>query len=458
VKTWNPGSIDLERHILGAFLMPSGDPSAAVETLSPQDFQIDRHGLLFAAFAEMWQAGQPVDLLTASAFLTRKGNLEAAGGDEYLMSITSEVVSDANLAAHARLVKEDALRRRMIVGASQVLEWARDPQKSNEEVLGEGESILRGLAESRYAQGLQSFGSLLPATMGYLEKVFKGEITGVPTGLVDLDRVTGGLQPTDLIIVAARPGMGKTSLGVSVAWRSAMKGKRVALFSLEMGFMQIQQRVLCALKNINLFKLRTAKLNRLELELLRESVEALKNIPLFIDDASRKNPLQILSQARRMAHDKGIDLLVLDHIQLGKMDKKIENKAEELAEFSYALKGIGKDMNIPVLAMAQLSRKAEQHNGDPALSDLKASGGIEEAADIVGFINRPEVYDKEAEKGFSELLFGKYRNGPSGEAIKLRFNHDSASFSDYVEPRFMEGMEQDYRHAQTYRDRQVKED
>jgi replicative DNA helicase len=421
-----------EKHVIGCFLLPGGEVSAAIEHLTPEDFWLERHQVLFQTFATMWGMKEPIDSVTAATALRRAGNLQRAGGEAYLLEIMAEVVSDAGLPAYVKTVKEDSLRRKLIAGAQRILTMAKDETQANEQVLGESEAILHAIAEKRFAQGFQRFGRIIPEALDYLHKVSTGQITGCPTGLVDLDRVTGGLQPTDLIILAGRPGMGKTSLGVSIAWRAAKKGKRVGLFTLEMGKLQVVQRILCAWRNVNLFKLRTGHLSEEEGELFRHAVENLKSIPLEVDEGSRKTPLQVLSQARRLKHEGGLDLLMLDHLQLGKLDRPVENRAEMLEEFAYSMKATAKDLEIPVVCMAQLSRKGEVSKGEPNLSDLKGSGGIEEAADIVGFIHRPEVYEKDAEHGLAELIFGKYRNGPAGDAIKLRFNHDSASFSDYV--------------------------
>lgn len=429
MSAWNPEPLEAEKYILGAFLIPGGDPSAAVEHLTPDDFWLERHKRIYQVFLDMWGAKTPIDLVTAGQAMEGQ-RLELV--TPYLLEIVSEVVSDANLSAWVKIVKENSLRRKLIAGAQKILAMAQDQTQGNETVLGEGEAILHSIAEKRFAQGFQRFGSIIPEAIEYLRKVSTGQITGCPTGLFDLDRVTGGLQPTDLIILAGRPGMGKTSLGVSIAWRAAKQGKRVGLFTLEMGKLQIIQRVLCSWKNVNLFKLRTGRINHQEAADFKDGMDSLKEIPLFIDEGSRKTPLQILSQARRLKHEGGLDMIMIDHLQLGKLDRPVENRAEMLEEFAYSMKATAKDLEIPVVCMAQLSRKGEVSKGEPNLSDLKGSGGIEEAADIVGFIHRPEVYEKDAEHGLAELIFGKYRNGPAGEAIKLRFNHDSASFSDYI--------------------------
>ena len=422
---------DLEKQVLGAFFI-AADPSVAVERLTPGDFTTERNQVLFEVMAGMYRDRVGIDALTVQAALQRAGKYAQAGGDTYILDLMNYTSSAEFLPEWVREVKEAALRRGLIAGLKTMLVKAEDVTQPNEVVLGESEAMLQALAEKRFAQGFQTFKAIIPEALDYLQKISTGEVTGCPTGLADLDRVTGGLQPTDLIILAGRPGMGKTSLGVSIAWRAAKQGKRVGLFTLEMGKLQITQRILCSWKNVNLFKLRTGKINAQEAEAFRDAVEKLKDIPLHIDEGSRKTPLQILSQARRLKHTEGLDLLMMDHLQLGKTDRPVENRAEMLEEFAYAMKATAKDLGIPVVCMAQLSRKGEQSKGEPNLSDLKGSGGIEEAADIVGFIHRPEVYEKDAEHGLSELIFGKYRNGPAGDAIKLRFNHDSASFSDYV--------------------------
>lgn len=446
MNDWVPEDPRLEQFVLGAVFLDPDDAAVALEELQPLDFSVEKHGKVFEALREMYALGTTIDLLTLVHHLEQSDRLDAFGGkqmaEEYLMSLSNEVVSSANIVAHVRMVKDLSIRRRAGRGYRILAAKSDEPQISTETLLSEGESLILSLSERRFAQGLRPFSSFIGKTLEQLAKVSSGELTGVPTGLKDIDRITGGLQPTDFIVLAGRPAMGKTGLGLSIAWRSAKyHGKKVAFFSLEMGAEQLQQRVLCAWRNVDLHKLRTGKLEAEKFPLFEEALKQLAPIPLHIDDASQKTPLQILSQCKRMKKTFGLDLVILDYLQLGSMDTRPETRAQEVGEFARGCKRVAKDLHIPVIGLAQLNRDVEKRGSiEHRMSDLKESGGIEEAADIVGILDRPEVHHKDAEPGLAKLHIVKFRNGPTG-AIPLRFNKESASFSDYIEPSLLEGME-----------------
>lgn len=442
---WMPTQPTAERHILGAILLDPNEAGAAFERLKPEDFAFQRNAEIFEACCALYSESGQVDPQTLLNFLSRNPGFNRAKGEADLMDISAEVVSAAYVASHVALVKDSAFRRRMILASGRLLEGARDPQKTNAEVMGEAESFLLSLSEEQVAQGLVPFRSITAGTLSDLALSASGELTGVPTGLLELNRITGGLQATDLIILAGRPAMGKTALGLTISWRAALKhGQKVAFFSMEMGKKQLQQRVFCAHQNLDLHKLRQGKLTQEEMDKFKTSVAILDPIPLHIDDQNGKTPLQILSQCKRMKARLGLNLIVVDFCQLGRMDKEMENRQQEVGEFAYALKGIAKDLNVPVVGLAQLNREVDKRNGDEngnvayKLSDLNESGKLEQAADIVGVIHRPEVLSRKAESGYAQLQVIKFRNGPTGD-IDLRFNCESASFSDYIPPNWLEG-------------------
>lgn len=442
-KRYPPNAIEVEKHVIGALLLEDPDATVVFERLKPEDFYLEKHQAIYETLCALYSEGKQATLIAVGETMQKMGLYAKAGGEVYLMEISSEVVSSANMSQHAEIIKEKSILRRLIAGTGQIQESAYNPQKAPAEVLGEAETLLLSLADEKYQQGLVSFGSILPETFALMSKNAAGSMTGVPTGLRDVDAITGGLQPTDLIVLAGRPGMGKTALGLTLSWKAALLGFKVAFFSMEMGKHQLTQRILCAPKNTNLHHIRTNRQTPEDMENIRAAVTQLGNIPLHIDDASRKTPLQILSQCKRMKKRYGLDLVLIDYLQLGKLDKETDNRSEYVGEFARGMKAAAKDLEIPFVGLAQLNREVEHRTSHvPQLSDLKESGGIEEAADCVGFLLRPEVYEPDkAETGLAEIHWAKYRNGPAGEVTALRFNKESASFSDYIAPTLLEKVE-----------------
>lgn len=438
-----PQAVEVEKHVIGGVLANALEASPALERLQPGDFYLEKHQALWETLREMFAQAQAIDTLTVEAWLQRTGRYPKAGGDAYLREISAEVVTAANVIPYTAILREKALLRRLITGCGGLIDAAYSPEASTPKVLGGAESLLLSLAEEQLSQGLTPWNHITPETLADLAKAAEGKITGVPTGLTKLDEITYGLQPTDFIILAGRPAMGKTGLGLTISWRSAyFHGTKVAFFSMEMGRKQLQQRVFCAHQNLDLHRLR-GKFTQEEMEKFKDSVLAMQGLPLFIDDGNGKTPLQILSQCRRMKLEHGIQLIVVDFCQLGKLDHEVENRTQEVGEFAYALKGIAKELNIPVIGLAQLNREVEKRQGDEngsityKQSDLNESGKLEQAADIIGVIHRPEVLSRNAEAGKAEIQIVKYRNGPTCD-IHLRFNKESASFSDYIPPTWVD--------------------
>ncbi len=440
-EVWTPADEGMEKHVLGGILFDVETASCALEELKPLDFFLAKHTALFEAMGEMYAQNIRIDLLSLRAYLEKTGRLAAAGGWEYIREMEAEVVSAVPVPGYLPVIKDHALRRRLIHGGRTLLGRACEASNPTPELVAEGETLLLELAERQVAQGVRTHDQCLPETLLQMAKITAGQITGIPTGLTDMDRVTGGFQPTDLIIIGGRPAMGKTSLGLTIAWRSAFyHKKRVAFFSLEMGREQLQQRYLCAYRNVDLHKLRTGKLEKEDLVRIDEAVRDMAGLSLSIDDSSRKTALQILSQCKRLKRSPGLDMVVVDYIQLGSADKEDSNREQEVAAFTRGLKAMAKDLHIPVVALAQLNRKVEERLvKEPTMADLRESGEIENSADIVILLHRAHYYDPTAEEALAKAIIAKYRNGPTG-AIKIRFNKESASFTDYIEPSIMEGM------------------
>lgn len=441
-----PQAVEVEKHVLGAVFLDPVAAGPALELLTAEDFYLAKHQVIWEAILAMAAASTPIDLTTLADQLRKMNRFEHAGGDAYLIEISAEVVSAANVAQHAEIVREKSLLRRLVGGCYQLLDKAHRTDASAKVVIGEAEKLLLELAEERSTQGLVPWDSITAKTLRNLQKAAEGKLTGVPTGFAELNRITCGWQPTDFIILAGRPAMGKTGLGLSTSWRSALHhGTKVAFFSMEMGREQLQLRVFCAHQNLDLHKLRGQQTKE-QLAAFDKSVRTMVGLPLFIDDGNGKTPLQILSQCRRMRLEHGVQLIVVDFCQLGRLDYKTDTRAEEVGDFAYALKGIAKELEIPVIGLAQLNREVDRRGGDEMgdisykLSDLNESGKLEQAADIIGVIHRPEVLSKKAPKGKAQLQIIKYRNGPTGD-IDLQFNCESASFSDYVAPAYVEQVE-----------------
>lgn len=441
-----PQAIEVERHVLGALLLGDVEAQAAFDILKPEDFYLERHGLLWAGMRALAASGQPIDLFTLPEALRREGALSQAGGEAVLMEISAEVVSSANVVQHAEIIREKAQLRRLIQGATRILEKAYAQGAEAKDVLAEGQTLMLELTEDRAGGGLLPWDDITPGTEDLIARAAEGKITGAHTGFRDLDLLSMGWQPTEFIIIAGRPAMGKTALGLSTAWRSALyHGTKVGFFSMEMGKRELQQRVFCAHRNLDLHKLRTGKLTSHDRESLRNSIEVMRGLPLHIDDGSGRTPSQILSQLKRMRMKHGLQMAIVDFCQLGKLDKKVDTRAQEVGEFAYALKGIAKDLEIPIIGLAQCNREVEHRKGDELgnlsykLSDLNESGGLEQAGDMVGFIHRPEVLaPQQAEKGFAQVQWVKHRNGPTVDT-HLRFNAESASFSGYIPPNWVDG-------------------
>ncbi len=409
--------------------------SLAMEVLDYSDFFSTKHQLIFKAYQKLADTQNHIDIMTVAETLRKDGNLEKAGGEPYLMEIMAEVVSWAHVQSHCQIVKDKSLRRKIIRGCSEILNNCQKDEGETVDILDAAESTIYKIGDTQSKQGILPIKDILEETFELIDKYSQGEIKGVTTGFSDLDAMTGGFQSSDLIILAARPSMGKTAFALSVASNAAVRaGKSVAVFSLEMGKEQLVQRILCHEAEINLQLLRTGKLAKRDYPKLTEAGGKLFDSNIFIDDTANQTAMQIRAKCRRQAQSpEGLDLVFIDYLQLMSGGGREENRQQEISQISRALKGLAKELNIPVIALSQLNRAVESR-GDarPMLSDLRESGAIEQDADIVMFIFREEVYKKDdpALQGKAELIIAKQRNGPIGK-VDMTFIKDFAAFKNY---------------------------
>jgi len=421
--------MDAERSILGAILLDNNAYFQASQKLRPDDLSIDSHRRIYARVIEMMEANRAVDIITLSEELRTQQQLEAVGGVAYLASLTDGVPPRPNIEHYVKIVKDKALLRGLINLSNVSISRALEQSEAVESILGEAEQGLMKLSEDAIQTGFVDVNQIVNEKFGSIDAlVNKGHgVSGLSTGYDDLDEKLNGLQPADLIIVAARPSMGKTAFAMNIAENAAaLGGKTVAIFSLEMSAESLLQRMVCSHARVDSHRMRTGFLDRADRQRVMESVGQLMETKLFIDDTPGISLLQMRAKARRLKQAQGaLDLIVVDYLQLMSSDvignKRYENRNQEVSAISRGLKLLAKEMHVPVVALSQLSRAPEARTGDhkPQLSDLRESGSIEQDADVVCFIFRPEVYEKDDAKkaeleGQAQIVIAKQRNGPTG--------------------------------------------
>ena len=414
----------------------------AVEVVDDTMFYAERHRRLFRAMMSITERGSVVDPLTLADELSRKGELESAGGKDYIGFLVDAVPTAANVEYHAKIVKEKALLRRLIEVSTEIVGEAFSGGQTADELLDLAEQKIFQVAQQRTSEGFSRIKELLWPTMERIEAIHAGgeAITGVASGFNDLDELTSGFQPSDLIIIAARPSMGKTAFVLNIAQHAAIeKDKKVAFFSLEMSKESLVQRMLTSEARIDAQKLRKGMLRDDDFPRLARAAGILTHAPIWIDDTAGITLLEMRSKARRLKADQGLDMVVVDYLQLMQGPANSESRQQEVSQISRGLKALAKELSVPVLALSQLSRAPEQRAGDskrPQLSDLRESGAIEQDADLIMFIYRPEVYDGPVDKdgnsleGRAEIIIGKQRNGPTG-FVNLYFNKTYTRFESF---------------------------
>src|SRR6202048_3011405 len=415
-----PNNLDAERSVLGAVLLDNNALNAAIENLRPEDFFLDQHRRVFLKMIALSEAQQAIDLITLTEELHRHGELESAGGAPYLASLADGMPKVSNIEHYARIVKEKALLRNLIHATHNIQQRAFEGEDGADAVLDNAESSIFALAEDRVKAGLIPVKDIVRDNFERLEKIFREgkSITGMPTGYSELDKLLSGLQPSELIILAARPSQGKTALALNIAENVAIRGgEPVAIFSLEMSKESLLQRLVASVAQIDAHKFSSGHLSREDWRRMTEALGTISAAPLWIDDAGSISVLEIGAKARRLMKDKGLKLLIVDYLQLLTARGRFSNRNEEVASISRALKGLAKELKVPVIVLSQLTRAPEHETRSPQLADLRDSGAIEQDADVVIFIHRPNLFKKkgevtEEERAQTDLIIAKQRNGP----------------------------------------------
>lgn len=436
-----PQAVDVEQVVLGAMLLDQEAVALAVETVNEKFFYKNSHRLIFLAILELFEKNKEIDLLTLTEELKKKGALEEIGGPYYLAEVANSTPSSANIENHLEIIKNKALSRMLINDCNSVITKAYNESEDINDLLDFAEHKIFEISEKRLRKGYEPLKPILHQTFERIEQLSHSNlsgVTGVPTGYKKLNELTAGLQQAELIILAGRPSMGKTALALNLARNAAVDfGIPVGFFSLEMSSDALALRLLCTESKVNQMTVRTGKISKEELKRLTIHVDTLMNAPIYIDDSASLNILELRAKARRLKAERNIQLLIIDYLQL--MDgTKGENRQQEITYISRSLKGIAKELDIPVLALSQLSRATETRDKSkkPMLSDLRESGAIEQDADVVMFVYRPEYYQimEFPDTGTSthnmcEVIIGKQRNGPTGN-IRLTFLKEFGKFGD----------------------------
>ena len=417
-----PNNLEAERSILGAVLLDNHALNTALEKLRSEDFFLPQHRLIFGQMVQLAEKQQAIDTITLMEDLSRRNELEAAGGIAYLSQLTDGLPRLTNVEHYARIVKEKAVLRNLIYSASAIQEQALAAGDDADIILDRAESAIFQLAEDRVRAGLIGVKELVRENFERLERIFSEgrRITGLATGYTDLDNQTAGLQPSELIILAARPSMGKTALALNIAENVALRQREpVAVFSLEMSKESLLLRMLASEARVDAHKFRTGHMNKEDWSKVTTGLANLGESPLWIDDSASSTVLEMGAKARRLKRDKGLSLLIVDYLQLVVPSNtgRNTNRQEQVAGISRAMKGLAKELKIPVLVLSQLTRAPERDERKPQLADLRESGAIEQDADVVLFIHRPNFYKTdlpEEERAKAEVIIAKQRNGPTG--------------------------------------------
>ena len=427
-----PQNVEAEQAVLGAMLLSHDAVIVAMEKLQSQDFYRDVHRIIFEAMEHLHRENKEIDVITLPDELKRMKKLDDVGGLEYVLNLPNLVGSAANIEYYANIVAEKALARNLISTCTELTTEAYDGQKETEALLDDAERRILQLSDTKNRGNFASVGAVVEVTLDKITKLYenKAGLTGLPTGFRDLDRMTSGLQPSDLILVAARPSMGKTAFTLNIAQNVGVRQhKTVAFFSLEMSQEQLVQRLLCQIAHIDSQKLRTGQLNSdEEWTRLTDACDKLYESPIYIDDTPGISVAEMRSKARRLKSEHGLDLIIVDYLQL-MQGRNAESRQQEISEISRSLKALARELKVPLIALSQLSRSVESRQDKrPMLSDLRESGALEQDADIVSFLYREDYYDKETEnQHITEVILAKHRNGPVG-SVKLYFKNEFTLF------------------------------
>lgn len=436
-----PQAKELEEVVLGAMMVEKSAVNAVIDVLQPESFYVEAYGEVFRAIQTLFNNSEPIDLLTVTEQLRKEGKLDMLGGSHRVASLTSRVASSANVEFHARIIAQKHIQRELIRVSNAIIEKAYDETSDVFDLLDEAESKLFEVAEGNIRKSYESMSTVMRQALDDIEAARNNEdgVSGVPSGFHDLDKITGGWQRSDMIVLAARPGMGKTAFVLSMARNMAVDHDiPVAVFSLEMSAVQLVQRLISSETEINSDKFRKGNLEEHEYQQLHSRCGKLSKAPLFIDDTPGLNIFELRAKCRRLKAQHGIDMVIIDYLQLMSAGSDKGNREQEISSISRSIKGIAKELDVPIIALSQLSRNVETRGGDkrPLLSDLRESGAIEQDADIVAFIYRAEYYgitehpDGIDTAGLGELILAKHRHGAL-DTIKMKFVKNLAKFVNY---------------------------
>ncbi len=435
-----PHNMEAEQSVLGSLLIDRDAVIRIASFLKPEDFYSSGNGLIYEAILDLYNRRVPPDFVTIIDELTRRERLQDVGGVGYLTELINAVPTAVHIEFYGHIVERTATLRRLIDAGANIVAIGYDDSIEVEEALDRSERAIFDVSQHRTARDFVGIGEVLETFFDKLDTIqqHRGDVVGVPTGFSDLDKLTGGLQRSDLVILAARPSVGKSSLQLGIAHNAAVRhGKTVGIFSLEMSAEQLVQRLLAMETGVDSHRLRLGFIDDSEWDQISRAFGRLAEANIFIDDTPGISSMELRSKSRRLLAERGLDLVIVDYLQL-LQGRRSENRVQEISEISRSLKGLARELNIPVLALSQLSRAVESRTDHrPMLSDLRESGSIEQDADIVMFIYREEIYDRETEKkGIAEVIVAKHRNGPT-DTVNLRFFERTARFADlelYLEP------------------------
>src|SRR5215471_11920326 len=440
LKRVPPQNVEAEQSVLGAILLDNDAINQAIEILTADDFYRESHREIFRAMVALSERNQPVDAITLTDALRTAGVLEAVGGTGYIAEVAACVPTAANAGHYARIVREKALLRSLAAISTEIASGAYDSPPNVEEYLDESEHKIFEISERRIRQSFHSMPELTRESIRLLERLYERKelVTGVPTGFLDLDRLTAGLQPADLIVIAARPSMGKTALALNIAAHAATECEPrlgVAIFSLEMSKEQLVLRMLCAEGRVDSSRARAGYLGERDFPKLAQAAARLSEAPIFIDDSSDTSPIVLKAKCRRLMRERNVNLglIIIDYLQLMRSARPGESREKEIAEISRSLKALAKELKVPVVALSQLNRQVETRpDRRPLLADLRESGAIEQDADVIAFIYRDEMYHRDSkEPGVAEIIVAKQRNGPT-DIAKLTYLSQYTRFENYT--------------------------
>ncbi|MFH1207035.1 MAG: replicative DNA helicase [Patescibacteria group bacterium] len=432
-----PQNLEAEQSVLGSLLIDKDAITKIADLIRPEDFYKDMNGIIYDAMVDLYDKREPIDVVSLANKLSERGQLETIGGRSFLASLANTVPSSSHIVNYAQIVQKKSTLRRLLSAASEITSLGYQETDKIEEVLDRAEQQIFGVSQKFLKQNFIPIKSILTEAFDRIDELHRdsGKLRGIPTGYADLDNILAGLQKSDLVILAARPSVGKTTLALDIARQVAVNSKiPVGIFSLEMSKEQLVDRLLCSQANVELWKMRTGRLSEDEdFTSIGHAMGILSEAPIFIDDSATANAMEIRTKARRLQSEHHLGLIVLDYLQLMQGTTGTDNRVQEISEITRSLKAIARELNIPVLALSQLSRAVESRQPPiPKLADLRDSGSIEQDADVVMFIYRESVYKKDldpARKNIAEIHIAKHRNGPTG-VVQLYFDENKVSFKN----------------------------